>query len=347
MKFTDRELAIFEHLRALGEMPPQLRAAADLTSGRIEELVAELVAYRSETHGLDLTALGPKGPLAYVDWNEWGGRDIASGETISGLLFHEGSWTGIHHGIGGPLDDSTVEDVALVFHKEWGSQLYEARKNNRWRRVRVSAVRDEHALYARLAGYGPDATPDELLVPSFTVEDSIVSDCGGQGLQFEHALNRPNETSDPVGQSTRGGPVIVRRSAFLNCGMWYAWERAAFGLSFFRNWNPLEIEEVLVDKSMQVKSTGCLLLCGGGECPATITDSRFLAGVLTQPIAEIRDRAEVHLRGCHFEAAGGQSVIKFDRCGRVTLEDCSGNVALRVDGEPAGTISDPDPALRV
>lgn len=270
------------------------------------------------------------GPPESVD-----GHTFGSGETIDGRHFVNGTWVGLEHRIEqGPCEGALLQGLILEHCSKWASRCYRMGPANRIRACAFVNVKPEHAVYWNLRGTRPD-------VASFVLRNSLFLDIESQALQLVYRRSEQGFDFEAAGDGAAGGEIIVADCLVRNAG-WGIGDgnaRAAFALSFFSSpHSGVRVVRSIVDKSMQAKSTGCLLVQAFPR--AFVGSSAFLSGEATQPVLKFEGTRHVELIGSAIFAGGGQAWVSFDGCGGAIIHGCRGNVRVHWNRQDVGAITD-------
>lgn len=275
----------------------------------------------------------------------------APGQAVVIRHFHGPAPNGANYtgnGLGGGYsphkDDTLVEDCLISHTKKWGMRNYSMRRNNVIRRVTFRDCQDEHAIYLNPAGYNVGEMFEPFgSDPCVTIENCLFEDVHSQAIQFRQPEGKPEKTAGGADDWTPGGALIVRHCMARNISQIGVGGRPSFAFSFQRSRNPVLVERVTLDNSMQERSRGALLVEGYGQSydapvgtdlyqrEAIIRDSSFTLGHAEQAVAKFVDMKRVEITGCHFEATGGHTWLSFENCDEILVKDCTGNVEIRVD----------------
>lgn len=280
--------------------------------------------------------------------------EIDSGATFDGIEFVVESpyWsTGVgNQEFGAPVDNVTFRDCVFTGATKWASRSYRTRRNWRFINCAFRTTWPEHDVYHNIAGYnvGDLGWTNE---PSMVFASCYFEDTGSQNLQLVQRSN-PDGPDDWYGETapedlTPGGPIAVIDCLSRNAGFgldhprgmegkpYEGDPRPAFALSFFQARCDVYVRRSMIDKTMQTRSSGCLLSegivpqAGPGRVRRTVIEgSVFMVGEATQPLALIRDNSEVRIRSSWFSARSGQSVIEFSNTRRYLIEGCTGNASV-------------------
>ncbi len=322
LALTPTERAVLEKVRETGR--------------DVDDLSTLLVQLYAESRAGEMT-VGATGPLELTLWNDWGGLDVESGDTIEGVMFADGDWTGLHHSpYAGPLDDATIRNVALLHMEKWASRMYRVRSGVLVEDVTVAGVLCEHGFYFNMAGYNDEV---DLEKPALVFRRCHWRDVGSQAVQLVYRPEEQDFDFEAEGDGTPGGLILVEYCLLENVG----WNRggsarASYALSFFATDNPVLLRRTVLDNSAQAESKGALLV--EERWRADVEDCRFTLGVTDRPVAIFRDVEVLRVTGCHFEAAGGQAWIDVERCPDVEFSGCTGNVLIRRDGDSVAMIDE-------
>ncbi len=255
------------------------------------------------------------------------------------------NYTGI--GLGGGYsphkDDTLVEDCLISHTKKWGMRNYSMRRGNVVRRVTFRDCQDEHAIYLNPAGFGADfwTNAPNPFIPEHCVliDHCLFDDIHSQAIQFRQPEGKPEKTAGGADDWTPGGALIVRDCLARNISQVGVGGRPSFAFSFQRSRNPVLLERVTLDNSMQEQSRGAVLVEGYeepegavGHYPreAILRDCSFTLGHAQQSVGKFTDLASLTIENCHFEATGGNTWLSIEGCEKVVVKDCTGNVRIHV-----------------
>ena len=299
----------------------------------VEEGLRASMAKYCELRGLRqperLPYIGPRGVLQDYSIES---MELDSGHNPHGLAISvdERWWsTGIgNQDLGSVCKNVLLQDLSISGGNKWASRSYRMGRNNRIDHVAVRGTWPEHDIYWNLAGYdiGEDGW---TAAPSLVVSNCYFQDTGSQNIQLvQRAVDWYGPT--PAADLTPGGPIFIRDSLSRNAGIGGESARASFAISLFASKNNAGLLRVMVDKSMQPSSRGCLLV---EKRPRCVVDScAFFMGSAEQPIAIFRDVDDLTIINSFFQATGGQNWISIEGCRKVTIEGCSGTAHIH-DGK--------------
>jgi len=273
---------------------------------------------------------------------EW---PIDSGDVVSKRMFVYSlpySSVGLHHFVfHGVCDGIRLQDLAVRNATKWASRSYRMRSDNRVERCAFFNTHNEHDIYWNLAGYNrglllKDGIP--LSVPTLVLRACYFEDTGSQNVQL---VQRPIEQGfdcKAAGDLTPGGPIVMSDCLSRNAGRLIGDgnARAAFALSGFETKNNVVITRFFVDKSMQPKSTGSLLL--ERHPLAQVRGSVFLSGDNQQAIASVQGCGVVTFNGSTFHAAGGQNWIDVKDTKHVSFTNCVGDAHIHWNKQDVGRV---------
>lgn len=309
----------------------------DWVEAGVRDSLATYCALRGVTPPRRLPFIGPrKTPIR---------RSIASVELNSGQVYDgiefvvESPWwsTGVgNQDLGERLDHVTFRDCVFTGGTKWASRSYRTRRNIRFVNCAFRLTWPEHDVYHNLAGYnegeaGWDAQPSMFFVACY------FENTGSQNVQLvQRAQDWYGQT--PPSDLTPGGPIVMIDCLSRNAGLgldhpegiegkgYEGDPRPAFALSFFASQNNVYLRRCVIDKTMQRRSSGCVLL--EGRRRSVLEACVFMSADTTQPLALIRDQDEVVIRKSYFGARSGQNMITFENVRRYLIEDCSGTARV-------------------
>ena len=273
----------------------------------------------------------PMGPPEPVD-----GTCFFSGDTIEGRHFVNGTWVGLEHRIEqGPCQGATLRQLILEACSKWASRSYRMGPGNRIAACAFVNVTPEHAVYWNLRGTDPERA-------GFVLRNSLFLDIESQAVQLVYRRQEQGFDFEAAGDGAPGGELVVADCLVRNAG-WGIDDgnaRAAFALSFFTTpHSSVRIVRTAVDKSMQAKSSGCLLVQAFPR--AFVGSSAFLAGEDSrQPLAKFEGTRHVELRACIFSGTSGQTWVDFVNVGGAIVHGCRGNVRVHWNGQDVGAITE-------
>jgi hypothetical protein len=340
-KFLHRGQPLNEGEQRIAMHLQELKQALD--SGNAQQLGAwnSLAQGLVEQHKHDMLRreAGCRYPLEPHDYNA-GTTQLQSGDVIQNKFIVGEEWVGLAHWTGpnpSYLDDVLIRNCLLLGSKIWASNSHHHRKNFRMENVSIVSVRNEHGIYHRSHGYGPDATEDELLMPSCTYHRMHFYGIGSQALQHFGASTRAYESVDWLEDDTPGGLVQLSDSVIEECGhpKWGA--RPAHTLSFRAGKNPVLVRDVLHDGTKQLEATGTLLVEGdvgqdnwqGYEREVTVQRLTAVLKQTDRPVAQFDGCGDVVLEDCHFEVESGQPWLEANNCKSLTVRNCSGDIRVK------------------
>lgn len=297
-----------------------------------------------------LPALGPQTATADI---VVGSLEVNSFFTVERKAFTITSpwWTvGIaHSGLRETCNHLTLRDCSIEGATKWGSRSYRMREDNEIVRCAFRNTWPEHDIYWNLAGYGDGADSTMLSRPALILRNSYFEHTGSQNLQLvQRATDWYGPT--PAEDLTPGGSLIVQDviSRDAGCGIdhprgeegspYEGDPRSAFAFSFFASQNDVLINRLLVDKTMQKRSSGCLLVEKRNRC--VVNASAFLSSDTNQPIAIFRDIDDLTIKGTWFQASAGQNRISIENCKKVTIDGCGGTAHVLRDGKDVGVVGE-------
>jgi hypothetical protein len=270
---------------------------------------------------------------------------IQSGFQLVGqhLVRHKTEWSaGLNHYIWhGPCDNVRVSHSILEGGAKWASRSYRMRSLNV---VEFSAFLDtypEHDLYWNIAGYNGDASFRGRFAALF--RGLYFERTGGQNIQLvQMGDNRRYEEgfgAVEAGDWSHGGPIVVvdclsRDAGWLQDGPHV---RSAYAFSFFESDNDVYLTRVFIDKTMQPKSQGCLLIQGHKK--AVVRSSAFLAHDTKQPLVKVSNVEECLFEGCVIEADAGQNWVEIEGPSKVTFRKCVGSARINANRTTIGEVS--------
>ena len=291
-----------------------------------------------------LPSLGPEVDLAPRDLI--GLDNMRSGQEFRAQEFTQDeriTWSvGFHHPFSaGPCDKILLENCAVYRGRKWVSRSHGMRALNRIMHCAFFDTWPEHVLYWNLAGYGGGLLKPRayaLSTPALEVGNCYFENTGSQDIQLvQRATDWYGET--PKEDITPGGPIVLHDNLSRNagCGIGDGTARSSFAISCFQSQNDVVVARCAVDKSMQPKSTGLLLIEGRGR--ARITGFVGLANNLTQPAVKARGVKELVIERSHYYCPEGQAWLDIEAtCKNVSISDCTGNMTIRRDGRVLSTV---------
>ena len=247
--------------------------------------------------------------------------------------------------------EKALEDVAFVncqfrYGLKWLSRAYRVRQIL-FDQCEFLDVLHEHGIYHDIAGGMP--ANDYGSRVGIAISRTAFRNISSQACQFtspwDPNLGRMEETSDPEGDKRHGLGIKLEdvRAENICAGTGHA--RAGFCFSFFPTPNDVWMEGVRLDNRMQTKCEGAFM----SHKRATPT-SRFrmehctfrMGKQLVKPIGQLWDTDNVTIQDSEFVANEGQTWIDIDRCARLTLRRCHGNISVHRDGVDMGPIENID-----
>lgn len=291
---------------------------------------------RGMRHFDRLPSIGPRGELQPYSIES---MELDSGHAPRGLAISvdERWWsTGIgNQDLSAPCKNVLLQDLSVTGGNKWASRSYRMGRNNRIDHVAFRGTWPEHDIYWNLAGYDLGEDGWEA-APSFVVSNCYFQDTGSQNIQLvQRAWDWYGPT--PASDLTPGGPIFIRDTISRNAGIGGENARASFAISLFTSKNNVGLLRVMVDKSMQATSRGCLLV---ERRPRCVVDScAFFTGTAEQPLAIFRDVDDLTIRNSFFQATGGQNWISIEGCRKVTIEGCSGSARIHDGKIDVGTMT--------
>lgn len=266
------------------------------------------------------------------------GKKLRAGQTISGRHFVGGTWTGLEHPIeDGPCGDFVLVDSIVEQCTKWASRGYRMGPRGIVERCAFVNVQPEHGIYWNVR------TGD--LEPVVTIRHSLFLDIESQAVQL--VQRRAEQGFDFFAAGDFGLSSVVSLENVVARNVGYGRDedptgsisRAAFGISLFSmNVRKVRLFGVIVDKSMQRRSSGCLLV---QDAPvAGVSFSGFLGAEMEQPLALFERVGHVNLSSTVFDAAGGQAWIDFQGCASATIRGCRGNARVHWNGRDVGSVEE-------
>jgi hypothetical protein len=320
----------------------------------IEQGVRSSLATYCEMRGVPtprrLPFLGPRIPLEHETVPS---VEVESWMTLLGkdYTIDERWWTtGIgNQELGEPIDGFRLKDCVVRGGTKWASRSYRMRQGNALIHSAFTTTWPEHDAYWNMMGYGA-GEEGYGGKPSLSVIGCYFEDTGSQNLQL---VQREIEWYGPVApvDLTPGGPVIVLDSLSRNAGLgidhpagiegkgYEGDPRSAFAFSFFRSKHNVYLRRLMVDKTMQTRSSGCLLVEGRPRC--VVDSSVFMSADTRQPLAIFRDIDDLVIRNSWWSARAGQAWISLERVKRVTIEECQTGGAMPVHVQIDGVMGSP------
>jgi hypothetical protein len=270
----------------------------------------------------------PMQPPELVD-----GTTFSSGDVLEGRHFVDGHWTGLEHRIEqGPCYGARWRGLILERCSKWASRCYRMGPRNRITATAFVAVSPEHALYWNLRGGEPT-------LEALTIRTSYFVDIASQAVQLVYRPSEQGFDFERAGDGLPGGPITVADCLVRNAGYMYGDgnARASFALSFFTSPHAaVRVVRTIVDKSMQAKSTGALLVQAFPS--AWIQSSAFMVGEATQPVLKFESTRQVRLETVAVYARGGQAWVDLQGVEGALIRGCRGNVRVHWNGADVGPI---------
>lgn len=325
---------------------------------RVRAGIADSAANLKRLTGVDLPesqwpALGPR-----VDWaaelatrvglNEY---PLESDELVSGVHFQDFTHVGLHHYYHhGRCSRVRLVDLLVESSELWASRSYRMCEDNRVEYCAFLDTEKEHDSYWQIG-------PGDRSIACAYFYRCFSENAGGQGLQIVHRFGevfgsvvevdfRAMEDINP------GGPIVIREYLMRNAGHNFEHGRNAFAVSIFAiqkfdktmiaGMHDLHATRLFIDKSMQPKAQGLLLVQGRPR--ALVKDSIFLAGEeQLQPIALLdasMGGGELYLVNNLFHGRGGQAKVEIRGWKKLWISGCEGNVRVQRDTKDLGPISE-------
>jgi len=274
-----------------------------------------------------------------IDWSNWSGTEVATGDRYVDTEFVGSRWTGMHHDKNaGALEDLGVVNCMFRWGDKWLSRMYRVRQAL-FDRCTFMDVLQEHAIYWNIAGGHATHEPSDDV--NIHIRRCHFHNISSQAIQMVGSPDRAGETPEPEEDASPGLGIKVSESLFQNIGARTGHTRASFALSFFQTPNDVWLEDVILNNRMQPTSRGALL-CERRDTPRSrlfVNHSYFHTGKLEQPMAKIEDTKEVILHDTEFIARrGGQSWIDIKGAEKLRITECGGNVMVRRNGQDLGMI---------
>lgn len=303
---------------------------------QIVEVVRKSVRRLRASKGLpQIEAIPSVGPATLASKVVYTDYPIYSGEAISGYYFDNDNrtpiWVGLNHPFNREktLDGAVVSDCMFRYRRNWASRPYRV-KNLVFSRCGFLGTDPEHDIYANLAGGG--------IGVSLGVYRSVHIDTAGQVIQTVC------RESDWYGQTPpedleHTAPIVVDKLIAVNPGhsVNRPSNRAGFSLSFFESDSDLTLTDILIDKSMQERSSGCLY----AESKRRVTVSNFntLVRNAWQPVVKMREIDSLLFIRSHFATLVGNLNLEFEGCSP-RFVDCTGSAIVKVNGRQLGTVQE-------
>jgi hypothetical protein len=279
--------------------------------------------------------------------------EVEPGMTLQGrdYTIDERWWTtGIgNQELGEPIDDFHMKDCVVRGGTKWASRSYRMRRGNALVHCAFTTTWPEHDAYWNMMGYdvGQEGYGRR---PAFSILGCYFEDTGSQSVQI---VQREIEWYGqvPAADLTPGGPIVVMDTLSRNAGLgidhpagiegkgYEGDPRSAFAFSFFRSKHNVFMRRVMVDKTMQMRSSGCLLVEGRPRC--VVDSCAFMSADTRQPLAIFRDIDDLVIRKSWWSARAGQAWISLERVKRVTIEGCQTGGALPVRVQIDGVMGSP------
>lgn len=333
--------------------------------GRTSYAMPQAVA--TEYRKIDAYA-GCAGNLDEARWpsSERNVYPVKAGETHQNVRLHGGTFVGVwSSSYGPPVDDLMLSNMLIDGSTMWAARPYNWRDRITWRKVTVRGVEIEHGLYPTMIGrgtYSDEEVRPSNGTPSLTLDGCRWEYIGSQALQLtgpRHLYGQtvgtaPNGTHFPMEQAdTNGGPIMVHDNFARMVCSWG--KRPAFTYQFREAKQHVVIDGLVLDNTWQVGGEGGVLFEGAVSAihpdpsrrlpwfPRHVDARRMIVLEAGGNRTPVQADHITTLRGINWAIYHENQVpIRLNRTashpGRIVLDQCFGNVRVRIDGDDAGPL---------
>jgi len=266
------------------------------------------------------------------DWEKW--IMLESGQTLENVLVKDLKHVGISASLPGgptPAEDITIRGVEIDGASHWGSRMHNV-KSVVWEDCTIRNVEREHGIYANVS-WSEDI--------SLTLHNVTIEGVGGQAVQ---TVWREKESYDVQKDRQPGGLIYLLEVDAKRTGWNYDHGRNAYAFTFGDLEGadrPVDMVGCTLDNTMLEQSRGMLTI--QPRSYARVLQSSFRHTRADRQTAVLIDGVEdLFLIGSHFEALNPSDYdrIYLKNIGKLTIEDCTGNLLVYRDGELLGPISE-------